>query len=142
MQVTSKILIALIIICLISASTSWGLKVEKGQAKTILVKNKSAMMRYHKNYFITLASGAVGSEGIPSKINIGDVVRVKDRQLTVKYIFWTRYLERAVYGKEVLAEAGTISCVVVANIKDLPYVDEEEWRDRLWINVKDCQIQE
>lgn len=115
-----------------------GLRTEKGKAGNIRVKNDSATMYADKNYFVTKTRGPVGSEGIPAEIRIGDTMRVKDRVLNVNHIFWTRYLDRMQYGGEVLAEAGDVQCVLVATEEDLPYSDE--YRDRLWIVVKQCEV--
>jgi len=119
-------------------SDSQGLRTEKGKAGHIRVKNNSATMYADKNYIITQTRGPVGSEGIPTEIRIGDTVRVKDRVLKVQHIFWTRYLERAQWGREVLANAGDVQCVLVETPEDLPYGDED--RNRLWINVKQCEL--
>ncbi len=121
---------------------AWGLSVEEGEAKKIIVKNHSATMYQHKNYYVTLSSGPIGSEGIPTAISIGDTVRVKDKQLTANHIFWTRYLERSEWLGKVLAEAGSVKCVIVQTLDNLPYKDEDKWKDRLWIHVSDCLILE
>lgn len=91
-----------------------------------------------KNYLVTQSRGPVGSEGIPAEIRLGDVVQVKDKHINVKHIFWTRHLERAQYGKEILAEEGEVRCVLVETPEDLPYSDD--FRNRLWITVKQCEI--
>ena len=53
-------------------------KLEKSEATSIRVKGKSAtMLSKHKNYLVTLASGPIGSEGIPEIIQVGDVVTGK-----------------------------------------------------------------
>ena len=114
------------------------LRTEKGKAGHIRVKNDSATMYADENYFITQSRGLVGSEGIPAEIRTGDTVRVKDRVLNVKHIFWTRYLDRYQYGRDFLVEAGDVSCVLVETEGDLPYGDE--YRNRLWISVKQCEI--
>lgn len=115
-----------------------GLRTEKGKARNIRVKNDSATMYADKNYFVTKTRGPVGSEGIPAEIRTGDTIRVMDRVLNVTHIFWTRYLDRMQYGGEVLAEAGDVQCVLVETEEDLPYSDE--YRDRLWIVVKQCEV--
>lgn len=119
-------------------SDSLGLRTEEGKAGHIRVKNGSATMYADKDYLITQSRAAVGSEGIPAEIRIGDVVKVKDQRIKVKHIFWKRYLERAQYGKEVLAEIGDVQCVLVETPEDLPYSDE--YRNRLWITVKQCEV--
>jgi hypothetical protein len=120
-----------------------GLAVEKGEAKKIIVKNHSATMYQHKKFYITLSSGPVGrSAEIPTAISLGNAVFVKDKQLTVKHIFWTRHLERAESQGKVLAEAGSVSCVIVQTLHDLPDNDEDRWGDKLWIHVSDCQLLE
>ena len=119
-------------------SDSKGLRIEEGKAAHIHVKNDSASMYADKNYQVTQSRGAVGSEGIPAEIRIGDVVQVKDKRIKVKHIFWKRYLERAQYRNEVLAEVGDVQCVLVETPEDLPYSDE--FRNRLWITVKQCEV--
>jgi hypothetical protein len=79
-------------------SDSLALRTEEGKAGHIRVKNGSATMYADRNYLITQSRGAVGQEGIPAEIRLGDVVRVKDQGIKVKHIFWKRYLERAQYG--------------------------------------------
>ena len=119
-------------------SASFGLHTEEGKAGHIRVKNGSATMYAYKDYLITQEQRAVGSEGIPAEIRIGDVVAVKDQRIKVKHIFWTRYLERAQYGKEVLAEVGDVQCFLVETPEDLPYSDE--FRNRVWITIKQCEV--
>ena len=114
---------------------------ENGEAKKIIVKNNSATMHQQKHYDITSTQGPVGSEGIPTAISIGDSVRVKDKQLTAKHIFWTRYLERAEWGGRSWLMQEVITCIIVQTLDDLPYKDEDIRRDRLWISVTDCQVQ-
>jgi hypothetical protein len=121
-----------------------GLAVEKGEAKKIIVKNNSATMYQHKKFYITLSSGPVGSAGIPTAISLGDTVFVKgqDKELTAKHIFWTRHLERAEWQGKILAEAGSVTCVIVQTLYDLPDNDEDRWGDKLWIHVSDCEVLE
>jgi hypothetical protein len=58
-----------------------------------------------KNYFMTQSRGPVGREGIPAEIRTGDTIRVKDRVLNVNHIFWTRYLDRAQWGRDAIDKA-------------------------------------
>ena len=109
------------------------------QAISIRVKGKSATMYQHKNYFVTVTSGPVGSDGIPEFIQVGDVVTVKDSTIHAQYIFVTEVLEDMKYGNEILSRKGEVHCIIVQSRENLPYVDEHESRDRLWINVKDCE---
>ena len=111
----------------------------KFEATSIRVKGKSATMYQHKNYLVTLASGSVGSEGIPEIIQVGDVVTVKDSTIKVEHIVVTEFLQDMKYGKDVLGKKGDIHCTIVQSLDNLPYVDEHDQRDRLWINVKDCE---
>lgn len=111
-------------------------KTEQFNARTIKVLSTSATMRYHADYWVTVVSGVIGSEGIPETIRLGDKITVEDRTLTANYIFATRCLTRMEWAGEVLCEEGQISCVVVERPEDVP---SEEERDRLWIHVKDCQ---
>jgi hypothetical protein len=136
------LVITIHLLSLVNMPLAWGLAVEKGEAKKIIVKNNSATMYQHKNYYTTLSSGPIGSAGIPTAISLGDTVLVKDKQLTAKHIFWTRYLERAEWQSKVLVEAGSVTCVIVQTLDDLPDKDEDRWRDRLWVHVSDCQVVE
>jgi len=121
-----------------------GLAVEKGEAKKIIVKNNSATMYQHKKFYITLSSGPVGGVEIPTAISLGDTFFAKgpDKELTAKHIFWTRHLERAESQGKILAEAGSVTCVIVQTIYDLPDNDEDRWGDKLWIHVSDCEVLE
>lgn len=114
-------------------------QVRKSEATSIRVKGKSATMYQHKNYLVTLASGPVGSEGIPEIIQVGDVVTVKDSTIRVEHIVVTEFLKDMKYGKDVLGKKGDIHCTIVQSLDNLPSVNELEQRDRLWINVKDCE---
>ena len=114
-------------------------QVRKSETTSIRVKGKSATMYQHKNYLVTLASGPVGSEGIPEIIRVGDVVTVKDSTIRVEHIVVTEFLKDMKYGKDVLGQKGDIQCTIVQSLDNLPYVDEHDQRDRLWINVKDCE---
>ena len=107
------------------------------RASAIEVLNDSAAMHYHKNYFITVISGTVGSEGIPSVIRVGDRITVKDRTLKANYILATECLERMEWGGEVHCEAGQVYCVVVERPEDIP---SEIERNRQWIYVKHCRV--
>lgn len=114
-------------------------QVRKSEATSIRVKGKSATMYQHRKYLVTLASGLVGSEGIPEIIQVGDVVTVKDSTIRVEHIVITEFLQDMRYGKDVLGKKGDIHCTIVQSLDNLPYVDEHDQRDRLWINVKDCE---
>lgn len=120
-------------------NNSEGDQVRKFEATSIRVKGKSATMYQHKNYLVTLASGPVGSEGIPEIIQVGDVVTVKDSTIRVEHIVVTEFLKDMKYGKDVLGKKGDIHCTIVQSLDNLPNVDEHDQRDRLWINVKDCE---
>jgi hypothetical protein len=119
-------------------SDSMSIRTQMGNASHIRVKGNSATMYVDKNYLVTQSRGPVGSDGIPTEIRLGDVVQVKDKRINVKHIFGTRHLERAQYGKEILAEEGEVSCVLVETPEDLPYSDD--YRNRLWITVKQCEV--
>jgi hypothetical protein len=120
-----------------------GPAVEKREAKKIIVKNTSATMYQHKKLFITLSSGPVGrSAEIPTAISLGDVIFVKNKELTAKHIFWTRHPVRAEWQGKVLPEAGSVSCDIVETLHDLPDNDEDRWGDKLWIHVSDCEVLE
>jgi len=134
----AKLIFTIAISFLISPIASFGDdRVQEFNAKAILVLNNSATMYQHKNYFIMQTSGPVGKEGIPNLIRLGDVIEVKGKRIKVNFIFVTHYLTDLVSGKNVLARAGDIKCVIVEAQKDLPY--DEGNRDRLWINVEKCQ---
>jgi hypothetical protein len=56
-------------------------KTREYKVLSVRVRNSSATMHYHKNYYVTLVSGSVGKEGIPEVIRVGDTIRVKDRSI-------------------------------------------------------------
>jgi hypothetical protein len=134
----TKLISTIVISFLISPITSFGDdRIQEFNAKAILVLDNSATMYQHKNYYITQTSGPIGKEGIPNIIRLGDVIVVKGKRIKVNFIFVTHYLTDLVSGKNVLARAGDVKCVIVETPKDLPY--DEGYRDRLWINVEKCQ---
>ena len=134
----------LVVILLIGITSLWnpsdskGLRLEKGRASHIRVKNDSATMYATRNYLVTQSSGAVGRDGIPVDIRLGDAVQVQGQVIKVNHIFWKLYLERAQYKNQVLADAGDVQCVLVETLEDLPYSDD--YRDRLWITVEHCEV--
>src|SRR5215510_16585091 len=136
------LVITIHLLSLVLISGAWGLADEKGDAKKIIVKNNSATMYQHKKFYITLSSGPVGSAGIPTAISLGETVFVKDKELTAKHIFWTRHLERTELQGKVVAEAGSVTCVIVQTLHDLPENDQDRWGDKLWIHVSDCEVLE
>ena len=91
---------------------------------------------YHKDYFVTVVSDVVGSDGIPDVIEIGDVIKVKDETLKANYIFATQCFETLEWNGQILCRKGQISCVIVKRPEDRP---TDEKRDRLWLNVNDCE---
>ena len=52
-------------------------------AAHVRVNGNSATMYEHRNYYITRSSGPVGAEGIPTEIQLGDVVEVEGREMHV-----------------------------------------------------------
>jgi hypothetical protein len=111
-------------------------QVRKSKADAVRVLNQSATMYESRNYFVTRVTGPVGKEGIPAVIRLGDVVTVKGTSIRVNHIFVTQYLVEMKWGKEVLARAGDVKCMIVESEKDLP--DDEEI-NRRWIKVEQCQ---
>ena len=111
-------------------------KVVNFEATSVRVVNESAIMRYHKDYFITVVSGSVGSEGIPEIISLGDLIRVKDRTIRVNHIYGTKCLQTLEWAGEVFCQKNNISCVIVERPEDRP---SDEERDRLWIHVQNCE---
>ncbi len=107
------------------------------KVSAIRVLNNSAVMRYHQNMYVTMVSGEVGKAGIPTEIGVGDTIRVEDREMTVKHIFATEALETLQYQGQILQKKGQVSCVLVESESDLPY--HEEWADRLWVHVNECE---
>lgn len=117
-------------------------KTREYKAMVVRVKNSSAIMSQHKNYYMINTSGPVGREGIPEVITVGDKITVKGSSLVANHIFVTEVLEDLEWAGEVLALKGDIACTIVERLQDLPYVDEGQERDRLWIYVKECEPQE
>lgn len=109
--------------------------VKEYSARSVKVLSNSAVMHYHKDYFITTVSGVVGSEGIPEVINVGDEITVKDQTMKANLIKVVKYLKDMVWQKHVFARKGDIICIIAETEKDFPWNDE---RDRVWINVEKC----
>ncbi len=107
------------------------------KATSVRVLKGSAVMNEHRNYGITMTSGAVGSDGIPEVIKLGDVVTVKGRTIRVQHIFVTEIHEDMKWSGKMLAKKGDVHCVAVESEENLPYGDE--WRNRLWINILECE---
>ena len=107
------------------------------RATAVRVRNDSAMMYAHKNYYITQTSGSVGKEGIPENIKLGDIITVKGRTIKARHIVVSEAVVEMKWKGEVLAKPGDVTCVIVESEENLPYGDES--RDRLWIYVKQCE---
>ena len=103
------------------------------------VMNGSATMYADTNYFVTFGRGAVGTDGIPELIKLGDRISVKDRSLTVNHILVTEILEDMSYGGKVFARKGEVRCLLMERLEDSPNFDENSNRSRLWINITDCK---
>lgn len=130
---------ATLLILMVVTIGAAGEKTREYEATAVGVRNNSATMYAHKNYFVTLVSGPVGKEGIPEAIKLGDTITVKDRSLTVKFIFVKEILEDMQWAGKVLARKGDVTCTIVERFQDLPHIDENQWRDRLWIHVTECE---
>jgi len=113
-------------------------RVREYRATSVRVEGKSATMYQHKNYLVTTISGPVGSAGIPEIIQLGDVIAVEGNTIQVQHIIVKEFLTDMKYGNEILGKKGDIHCTIVQSLDNLPYVDEEKSRDRLWINVQNC----
>lgn len=100
------------------------------------VRNGSATMLEHKDYWITSTSGPVGKDGIPDVMKLGDLVSVRGRTIKVQHIFVSEYNEDMKWGKEVLARKGDVKCVVVETEQDLP---GDKVRNRRWIYITECE---
>ena len=105
-------------------------------ATSICILNNSGTMLYNKDYWVTFVSGVVGKEGIPTVINAGDPITVKNTTIRANRIRVTRYLKDMIWKGEVLTRKGQTTCVIAQTEKDLPG-DEE--RNRVWIYVEECQ---
>lgn len=114
-------------------------RVREYKAGAVRVVNGSAMMRERRDYLVTEVSGPVGNEGLPDVLRLGDVVTVKGKALKVNHIFVSEYLAEMKWGKEVLAKAGDVKCIVVESEDSLPYRDEQARRNRLWITIEQCR---
>lgn len=106
------------------------------RVSSVRVLNNSAEMRYHRNYLVSVVSGTLGSKGIPEVISLGDVIRVEGESIKVNYIFASRCSETIQWAGQVLCRAGQTICVVVEHPEDRP---NDEERDRLWIDVRECE---
>jgi transcriptional regulator with XRE-family HTH domain len=109
-------------------------------ATRVRVNHNSATMYEHRNYYVTRTSGPVGAEGIPSEIQLGDTVEVNGRQMRVGLIVVTEYLEDMEWSGQILARKGQVACAAVENAENLPWVDEDAWRNRLWIDIQNCTV--
>lgn len=107
-------------------------------AAYVRVNANSATMFEHRNYYVTLSSGPVGSDGIPTEIRLGDVIEVSGRKMRVGVLVVIEYLQDVEWNGQVLARKGQVACAAAENGSNLPWVDEAEWRDRLWVDVQDC----
>jgi hypothetical protein len=107
-------------------------------ASHVRVNANSATMFERRNYYVTLSSGPVGSEGIPAEIRLGDVIEVSGRKMRVGLLVVTEYLQNMEWNGQVLARKGQVACAAAENGDNLPWVDEDDWRDRLWVDVQDC----
>ncbi|MFO0719754.1 MAG: hypothetical protein U0319_03385 [Nitrospira sp.] len=113
-------------------------RVREYRATSVRVEGKSATMYQHKDYLVTNISGPVGSAGIPEVIQLGDVITVEGNTIQVQYIIVKEFLTDMKYGNEILGKKGDIHCTIVQSLENLPYVDEEKSRNRLWINIQNC----
>ncbi|MCH7499971.1 MAG: hypothetical protein IH886_08180 [Nitrospinae bacterium] len=107
------------------------------KAQGIKVIGNSAKMHYHDKGIVFDSSGTVGSIGIPKVIKIGDVITVNDKTVQANHIFVTEYLKTMKWKGDVVFRKGQVSCVIVSDEQNLPY--GKITRDRLWINVTECQ---
>lgn len=106
---------------------------------SVRVMNGSATMYADTKYYVTFRRGQVGKDGIPELVKLGDVVRVKDRSLTVNHILVTEILEDMSYGGKIFARKGEIRCLLLQRLEDRPGDDDNSSRSRLWINITDCK---
>jgi hypothetical protein len=109
------------------------------QAKKIRVIGNSAKMHYQDVGLVFNDSGAVGSEGIPEVINLGDFITVKNKTVRANIISVTEYLRdlpHPAIGRPPLAKKGQVACMIAAREEDFPH---GEMRDRVWIRVEHCQ---
>ena len=111
-------------------------------AARVRVNGGSATMYEHRNYYITHTSGPVGTDRIPAEIRLGDVVEVEGREMPVGLIVVTKYLRDMEWGGKILAREGQIACAAAENGNNLPWVDEDAYRDRLWVDIQDCTVLE
>jgi hypothetical protein len=111
-------------------------KTREYKADSIQVIDNSATMRFHTDYWITEVLGAVGEDGIPKTIELGDVITVEDRMLIVNHIFVTECLVDLKWGGEVLCEKGQVQCLLVERLEDVP---SDRDTHRLWITVDQCR---
>jgi hypothetical protein len=44
------------------------------------------------------------------------------------------------WGGKVLARKGQVACAAVESAENLPWVDEDAWRNRLWVDIQDCTV--
>jgi len=105
------------------------------EARSIRVLGNSAVMHSQQDYWVTSATGPIGSKGIPETIRLGDAITVNDRTVMAKHIYASRCNRRIEGAGKVLCEDGHTSCVVVEKPEDRP---SDQVRNRLWIHVKNC----
>lgn len=114
-------------------------KTREYKVSSVRVMNGSATMYADTNYYVTFRRGPVGTEGIPAVVKLGDVIRVKDRSLTVNHILVTEILEDMSYGGKIFARKGDIRCLLIERLEDRPGDDDNSNCNRLWINITDCK---
>lgn len=106
------------------------------KATAVRVVNRSAVMHEHRTGILA-STGAVGQDGIPDVLKLGDVVTVKGRTVRIRHIFVTEIHEDLKWAGEVLARKGDVRCIAVESEDQVPH--NEQKRDRLWIYVPECQ---
>jgi hypothetical protein len=111
------------------------------KATSARVLNNSAMMHERADYFVTHIRSAVGNEGIPDQITLGDTVTVKGKSIRVRHIFVTETLEDLKWGGKVLAKKGEVRCMIVEAEENLPHVDETR-RNKRWIHIAQCEAKQ
>jgi len=106
-------------------------------ARKIQVIGGSAKMYYHDVGLVFSTSGAVGAQGIPKVINLGDLIMVKDKTVQANIILVTEHLRDMRYDGKLLAKKGQVTCTIAARYKDFP---QGKMRDRVWIYVEYCLV--
>jgi len=113
--------------------------IESSVREIEILENSGSMIK-HTDYWVTCASGPVEDhKKLPTRIKIGDVITIGKNRVKANLIYATYAKKTIKYGREILQEGGTTTCVIAERKDLLPYDEDEDCR-ALWIVVKKCRV--